>query len=69
MHYGPGEYIRGHWEWSPQLLASRAKIEKVVESALCDRVSMPTDLPTDGASTSALLFEMTANAAFPTLTT
>ncbi|MCT1922789.1 hypothetical protein M3C63_13120 [Brevibacterium luteolum] len=69
LHYGPGEYVRGDWEWDPQLLASRATIEEAVESALCDRVPMPSDLPTDGASTSALLFEMTANAAFPTLTT
>lgn len=67
LHYGPGEYVRGDWEWDPQLLAIRATIEEAVERALRGRVPMPENLPTDGVGTSALLFEMTAGAAHPTL--
>ena len=41
LHYGPARYVVDDFEWDPQLLAIRARIEDVYEHVLRDIVNVP----------------------------
>ncbi|RBP65453.1 heme oxygenase-like protein [Brevibacterium sanguinis] len=69
LHYGPADFITGDWEWNPGLIGIRRLIEAQLEAALRVRVPLPVQLPATGEDVAAALFEMTADAARPTLAT
>lgn len=66
LHSGPGVWVRGEWEWNPELLAARSRLESAFESELRERVALP-ELPASAQGVPALLFEMTAPQPGPSL--
>ncbi|WP_295627810.1 iron-containing redox enzyme family protein [uncultured Corynebacterium sp.] len=67
LHYGPAPYVVGDWEWDPDLLVIRARIEGAFERVLRDVVDVPAPASADGSGVSATLFEMTDAVAKPSL--
>lgn len=67
LHYGPTPFVVGDWEWHPELLAVRARIEAEFETALRAAVSLPEVMPTTGAEVTKTLFAVTDKVAKPKL--
>lgn len=67
LHYGPAPFVVGDWEWHPELLAVRARIETEFEAALRTAVSLPDPMPVTGAEVTATLFALTNEVAKPEL--
>lgn len=65
LHYGPAEFVRGEWEWDPDLIRIRSSIEERFEAQLRAEVELPSPLPRDGKAAAEMLFEMTQPAAKP----
>lgn len=59
VHYGPLEWSGGDWEWVPELIAVRRKLELAFEAALRAQVPMPDRIPTTAPEMAALLFDLT----------
>jgi hypothetical protein len=55
------------WEWQPELVAARGKLERVFEQALRESVPMPALPPPDRESVANALFELTAPDSGPSL--
>ncbi|AWB90044.1 iron-containing redox enzyme family protein [Salinibacterium hongtaonis] len=66
LHYGPGEWVTGDWEWNPGLISIRSRIESRFERELRDRVQMPKTLPT-AEELPELLFTMAGAEQGPSL--
>lgn len=66
LHYVPGGWVRGEWEWNSELLAARAAIEERFERDLREQVPVPDALP-GAAGIPALLFELTSADSGPSL--
>lgn len=45
LHYGPAEFVRGEWEWDPDLIRIRSSIEERFEAQLRAEVELPSPLP------------------------
>ncbi|MFD5868998.1 iron-containing redox enzyme family protein [Corynebacterium sp. NPDC060344] len=78
LHYGPAPYVTGDFEWDPDLLAIRTRIEDAFERVLRDIVDVPDTAPdgntsptsgdqSPGASVTEALFAMTDAVAKPKL--
>lgn len=65
LHYGPAEFVRGEWEWDPDLIRIRARIEERFEAQLRAEVELPSPLPRNGKDAAEALFDMTQPAAKP----
>ncbi|WP_016995834.1 iron-containing redox enzyme family protein [Kocuria atrinae] len=65
LHYGPAEFVRGEWEWDPDLIRIRGRIEQRFEAQLRAEVELPAPLPRDGKEAAEALFAMTQPAAKP----
>lgn len=67
LHYGPTPFVVGDWEWQPELLAVRARIEAEFETALRAAVALPEVMPGTGAQVTETLFALTNEVAKPEL--
>lgn len=65
LHYGPVDFVRGDWEWDPELIRLRSLVEERLEAQLRAHVVLPSPLPRDGKHAAEALFEMTQPAAKP----
>lgn len=65
LHYGPADFVRGEWEWDPDLIRIRALIEERFEAQLRAEVELPSPLPRNGKDAAEALFDMTQPAAKP----
>lgn len=60
LHYGGVEGVDDRWEWSPELLGLRARIEGAFESTLRAQVDVPGDVGAGGDEVAAALFALAA---------
>ncbi|MFC3849489.1 iron-containing redox enzyme family protein [Corynebacterium hansenii] len=72
LHYGPARWIAGDFEWDPDLLAIRARIEDAFDTVLHDIVELPDAAvtatePAPGRTVTEALFAMTDAVAKPGL--
>jgi hypothetical protein len=67
LHYGGIHGVDDRWEWTPALIAARARIEDAFETALRQRVPVPEQPAATSAAVSACLFELTAADAGPSV--
>lgn len=66
LHYGPAEWVRGEWEWHPELLSGRGALEERFERDLRAQVPVPDEQP-GAAGIPDLLFRMTGVQSGPSL--
>jgi hypothetical protein len=67
LHYSGLDDTNPDWEWDHRLLAVRAGLERVFETALRGIVETPPLPQQDAASVAAALFQLTAPTAGPSL--
>lgn len=65
LHYGPAQFVRGDYEWDPDLIRIRGRIEQCFEAQVRAEIELPSPLPRDGREAAEALFEMTQSAAKP----
>jgi hypothetical protein len=67
LHYGGVATLDSGWEWNPELIAMRGRIERAFESELRRDVVVPSLNDTRAADVAQALFELTSDDSGPSL--
>lgn len=69
LHYGGIEEVDDRWEWNPNLLAVRSRIEKVFESQLRHEVGDVSRTEPEAQAVAEALFELASDDGGPSVST